>query len=79
MLEANEAARSAGVSVRAIYREVEAGRLHFVEIEGGSILVCVNSVSLVRATQVAQTDPLLPDSRVNTAPPVIDIAAATEE
>ena len=78
MLEANEAARTAGVSSRAIYREVEAGRLHFVEIEG-SILVCLDSLSLVAGTQVAGGDPQVPGSKVNTAAAVIDIAAAAGE
>jgi hypothetical protein len=79
MLEANEAALAAGVSSRAIYREVEAGRLHFVEVEGGSILVCQNSLSRVAPAQFAQSDPRPPDSGIDSVVPVIDIAATAEE
>jgi hypothetical protein len=32
------------VDVRVIYRRIEAGTVHFVEISGG-ILVCLNSIT----------------------------------
>jgi hypothetical protein len=61
VLEADGAAALAGTSSQAIYREVEAGRVHFVETEGGSILVCLDSLSRVAAKQLAQGDPRPPD------------------
>jgi len=76
MLEAHEAAVAAGISSRAIYCEVEAGRLHFVETRSGSILVCLNSLGRAAAAQLVQSDPPLPDSKVN-AKAVTD--AATDE
>jgi hypothetical protein len=44
MLTPNEAAALASIDVRAIFRGVEAGQIHFVERESGELLVCVNSV-----------------------------------
>lgn len=39
-----EAARIAGVTTRAIYRQIEARALHFTEMPGGALLICLNSV-----------------------------------
>ena len=39
-----EAARLAGVSVREIYRRVEAGRVHFIETGQGVLLICIESL-----------------------------------
>ena len=44
MLAADLAARIARVSARTIFRWVEAGRLHFKENEGGSLLICAISL-----------------------------------
>jgi excisionase family DNA binding protein len=43
MSSPEEAARLAGVSVRAIYRWVEAGAIHFTETREGVTLICVAS------------------------------------
>jgi hypothetical protein len=44
MLSAEEAARRAGTSVRAIYRRVEAGEVHYAETPRGHLLICARSV-----------------------------------
>lgn len=44
MLTPEEAARVVGVSLRAIYRLVEAGRLHFRETPEGGLFVCPASL-----------------------------------
>jgi len=77
MLEAHDAAVTAGVSSRAIYCDVEAGRLHFVETRESSLLICLNSLGRAQAAQFSQSDPPVPESQVDTAEPVND--AATEE
>jgi hypothetical protein len=45
MITPDEAAITAHVSTRAVYRLVEAGRLHFLEVPDGLLLVCLNSLS----------------------------------
>ncbi|HXI90925.1 MAG TPA: hypothetical protein VNO24_12985 [Blastocatellia bacterium] len=35
---------NSGLSIEAIQREVEAGRIHLVETSGGSSLICLNSL-----------------------------------
>ena len=45
MVTIDQAAALAPVSSREIYREIEAGMLHFTETTGGSILVCFNSLN----------------------------------
>ena len=45
MLTPEEAATLARVSPRAIYKWVEAGRLHFTETADGALLVCPASLS----------------------------------
>lgn len=42
---AAEAARGAGVSLRALCRMVEARRLHFAETEGGALFICSESLN----------------------------------
>ena len=37
-------ARLTGVSVRAVYRWMDAGSVHFTEMPGGRLLVCLGSV-----------------------------------
>ena len=48
MVTATEAAAIAQVDVRAIFRQVELGEIHFIEREGAALLVCSNSL---RTTQ----------------------------
>ena len=45
MLTTSEAAAITRTTVRAIFRRVEAGELHFVEPAGGELLVCRNSLT----------------------------------
>jgi hypothetical protein len=45
LLTAEEAARAAGLSLRALCRLVEAGQLHFTETEGGSLFICPDSLT----------------------------------
>lgn len=44
MITAEQAAAQAGITVRAVYRRVEADRVHFIETAEGRLLICVNSV-----------------------------------
>jgi len=44
MLTTSEAAAIAHTTLRAIFRHVEAGELHFVESASGDLLVCRNSL-----------------------------------
>ena len=46
MLSPEEAMRMFGVSLRAIYRSVEAGRIHFSETPDGRLFVCLASLSV---------------------------------
>ena len=39
------AARLLGVTAREVYRRVESGSLHFMEVEGGKLLICCGQVS----------------------------------
>jgi len=45
MVTIDQAATLARLSSREIYREVEAGMLHFIETTEGSVLVCFNSLN----------------------------------
>ena len=45
MVTIDQAARLARVNSREIYREVEAGMLHFIETTEGSLLICFNSLN----------------------------------
>ena len=44
MLGPELAARFAQVTARTLFRWVETGRLHFIEIRGGALLICRNSL-----------------------------------
>src|SRR4051812_25845364 len=44
MLTPDEAATVAQVNVRTIYRWVEASRVHFMEVAGGELLICLDSL-----------------------------------
>ena len=50
MLYPNEAAVTAGVSVRTVNRWVEADSVHFNETASGLLLICANSVGEVDTT-----------------------------
>jgi hypothetical protein len=45
MVTIDQAAILARVSSRDIYREVQAGLLHFIETTEGSVLICFNSLN----------------------------------
>jgi excisionase family DNA binding protein len=45
MIHPEEAAARTGVSLRAIYRLVEAHKLHFIETPEGLVLICPSSVT----------------------------------
>ncbi len=36
-----------GLSVEALEREVETGRIHLIEAVGGSLLICLNSLTQI--------------------------------
>lgn len=44
MVTVDQAATLARLSSREIYRELEAGKLHFVETAEASVLICSNSL-----------------------------------
>lgn len=45
MLTPEEAARLSGLSLRALFRLIEAGRVHFLETAGDRLLVCPASLA----------------------------------
>jgi hypothetical protein len=45
MISPEGAAARAGVSLREIYRQVEAHELHFIETHEGWVFICPNSVT----------------------------------
>jgi hypothetical protein len=45
MVRPEAAAALAGLRVREIYRRVESGAVHFVELEDGTVLVCLDSLT----------------------------------
>ena len=49
MVTPDEAASRTHLGARAIYRRVEAGSIHYLELSGGGLLVCTNSIGDVRA------------------------------
>ena len=49
MVTIDQAAAIARLSSREIYREIEAGQLHFVETTDASILVCYNSLKRLKS------------------------------
>ena len=44
MVTPETAARLSGATVRALYRRIEAGNLHFVETTDGLLFVCTDSL-----------------------------------
>jgi excisionase family DNA binding protein len=53
MLTADEAAKTARVNSRTIYRLVENGQLHFQEMPEGSLLICLASLSAVETEKLS--------------------------
>jgi hypothetical protein len=45
MITADVAAKLAGLSSRALYRLIEADRIHFIELHDGSSLICLSSLN----------------------------------
>jgi hypothetical protein len=45
MVTTEQAASTAGRSLRWVLRQVEAGRLHFLETPEGGVLICPNSLN----------------------------------
>jgi hypothetical protein len=50
MLTVEEAALAASVSPRTIFKQIEAGTLHYLERRPGPFLVCINSLLLEEST-----------------------------
>jgi thiol-disulfide isomerase/thioredoxin len=44
MITPDEAAAVADVNVRTIYRWVETARVHFMEVNSGALLICLDSL-----------------------------------
>ncbi|MGA9994406.1 MAG: hypothetical protein WBP93_03275 [Pyrinomonadaceae bacterium] len=46
MTSVDNAALLSGTSSRSVYRQVESGEVHFTEMTGGLLLICLNSLLL---------------------------------
>ena len=57
MVTLDEAFVLSRIGARALFREIESGRLHFHEIGSGSIVICLHS--LERAVQQTSSNPKL--------------------
>ena len=55
MVTIDQAATLARVNSRDIYREVEAGMLHFMEATEGAVLICLNSLECSNLKQERQS------------------------
>ena len=44
MIRPDEAALIAAITPRVVYQWIEAGRVHFSEEPGGSVMICLNSL-----------------------------------
>jgi hypothetical protein len=55
LVSPEEAASLTGLTVRTIYAAVEAGSLHYRELEDGSLLVCLNSFPSLRPSDLSLT------------------------
>jgi hypothetical protein len=62
MVTLDQACALSRIGARAIFREIEAGRLHFQESESGSILICLHS--LERAAQQISSNPNPPTNQI---------------
>ncbi len=56
MLTPEDAGRVLSVAPRTIYRRVEAGRVHYREVEGGGLLICLASLTAADAATVSRLD-----------------------
>lgn len=66
MLTPDEAASVTSATTRALYRMVDAGRIHFTETQSGLIRVCFPSLlqAISAANQTAQApEPVIADER----------------
>ena len=45
------AARLSGATVRAVYRQIETGSLHFLETTDGLLFVCTDSLALQKESE----------------------------
>jgi hypothetical protein len=44
MVRPDEAAAAIGISLRLVFQQLEAGKLHFEETDEGSLFICLNSL-----------------------------------
>jgi hypothetical protein len=51
MVTVEQAAALSRITWREIYRQVEAGKLHFIETNGGSLLICLHSLNDAKINQ----------------------------
>ena len=51
MLSPNQAAANLQITAREIFRRVEAGEAHFIEMSDGALLICHNSLAQQRQTE----------------------------
>lgn len=56
MISPDEAAALLQTTARVIFRRVEAGELHFLEVEGGVLLICLASLGLIQQEQEEQNE-----------------------
>jgi len=56
MVAPNEAAAISRTDARAIFRAVEAGRVHFMEGDNGALLVCTRSLDGIEETGGAASE-----------------------
>jgi uncharacterized OB-fold protein len=54
LMPPEDAAIRMGMSVRAIYRRLEIGDIHFTELPKGSLLICLNSVIEIHETDLVR-------------------------
>ncbi|HVG17903.1 MAG TPA: sigma-70 family RNA polymerase sigma factor [Blastocatellia bacterium] len=74
MATPEDVAAMAGVSLRAIYRAVEAGRVHFNEMAEGPLLVCLNSLGITDDNPpAAPASPRPPAERPVVELPVVEL------
>lgn len=52
MVSPEEAAVLAGIPVRQIYRGVESGLIHYLEVEDTTLLICLHSISTTETATI---------------------------
>jgi hypothetical protein len=50
MMPAETASGLTGIAIRAIYRHVEAGRVHFQEMSDAYLMICINSLLIIETS-----------------------------